>query len=328
MSALLNSQFHSDSAGKLMKLLPNWISLILIAVIAVMLASLFWLVMTPPEPLPTTAVSKGKVKTVEPVVNYGPVVAKLHMFGWEKPKPVPVKAPPKVAPKAAPVITKLDLKLFGIVARVGRPSFAIITKGKEAQKVYGVGEEPQKNVVIDEILPTKVILKHGGKLEELLLPVKKLASGIQTVGVPETSKGSNPNLPVASEEDPRWGFKQKTPAPVVPPPVQEDSLPIDDMSGLRDALTLNPDKLLEIASISEAKDKDGNLTGFRLSPGKNRKLFRSLGLRPGDIVTQVNGIALTDPTKGLMVMNELSSASSISITVKRGDQEVTIEKQF
>ncbi len=327
MSALLNSPFHRDNTSKLVKLLPNWISLILIAVIAVMLASLFWLLMTPPEPLPTATVSKEKVKTSEPVVNYGPVVAKLHMFGWEKPKPKPVKAPPKVAPKPAPVVTKLDLKLFGIVARVDRPSFAIITKGKDAQKVYGVGEEPQKGVVIEEILPTKVMLRHGGKLEELLLPVKKLASRIQTVGIPETSKGSNPNLPVASEEDPRWGFKQKAPPPVVPP-VEEDSLPIDDMSGLRDALTLNPDKLLEIASISEAKDKDGNLTGFRLSPGKNRKLFRSLGLRPGDIVTQVNGIALTDPTKGLLVMNELSSASSIAITVKRGDQEVTIEKQF
>lgn len=329
MSALL----HNDNSSKLMKLLPSWISLVLIAVIAVMLASLFWLVLAPPEPLPAAAVSKsGKVKTAEPVVNYGPVVAKLHMFGWEKPKPKPVavKAPPKAAPKPKPVVTKLDLKLFGIVSRTGRPSFAIITKGKGKQQVYGVGEEPQKGVKIEEILPTKVMLRHSGRLEELLLPVKKLASSIQTIGVPGSTKGtkSNVNLPSGSVADPRWGFKQKNPVPVVPLPVEEESLPADDMSALRDALTLNPDKLLEIASISEAKDKDGNLTGFRLSPGKNRKLFRSLGLRPGDIVSQINGIALTDPTKGLLVMNELSSASSISITVKRGDQEVTIEKQF
>ncbi|MEE9351980.1 MAG: hypothetical protein V3U78_06935, partial [Thiotrichaceae bacterium] len=67
---------------------------------------------------------------------------------------------------------------------------------------------------------------------------------------------------------------------------------------------------------------------FRLSPGKNRKLFRKLGLRPGDIVTQVNGVTLDSPAKGLMVLTELSSAESISIVVKRGDQEVSIEKSF
>ncbi|MCK5905853.1 MAG: type II secretion system protein GspC [Gammaproteobacteria bacterium] len=325
MSTLL----HDNNTNKMMRLLANSITWVLVAIIAVMLASLLWLVLTPQAPLPKAPVAtRAQVKASEPIVNYGPIVAKQHLFGWIPPKAKPIPKPiskPKPKSKPKPVLTKLNLKIYGIIARTGKPSYVILSSAKDPkQKIYGVGEEPQKSITIHQILPKKIILKNGEKLEELRLPEKKI-KGIK----------SRKRSPV-KRVDSRWNFKP-TPvrqAPVAPPPdttstaLAQDSLPNEDISALRDALTVNPEKLLDIARISESKDKDGNLTGFRLSPGKNRKLFRSLGLRPGDVVTQVNGITLSDPSKGLMVMNELQSATSISLTIKRADQMITIEKQF
>jgi general secretion pathway protein C len=275
-----------------------------------MLASLFWLLVTPESSPVTVSTSQPlESKKSAPLKNYGQLIANQHIFGKEERKKAAVKQTKTVAP-----VTRLNLILYGIVAREGRKSYAIISNGAKAkQEIYGVGEEPQSGVKIDKILPKKVILRHGGKLEELLLPEKKQVSR------------SNAHLPSVKGGAMSAAIGKGN---SLLPNANVNKLPEDDLGALRDTLTNNPDKILEIASITEAKDKDGNLTGFRLSPGKNRKLFRKLGLRPGDIVTQVNGVTLDSPAKGLMVLTELSSAESISIVVKRGDQEVSIEKSF
>ncbi len=35
----------------------------------------------------------------------------------------------------------------------------------------------------------------------------------------------------------------------------------------------------------------GKLRGFRAYPGRNRQIFNKLGLKPGDLVTAINGTA-------------------------------------
>lgn len=305
----LSTWAHNESFARLLRLLPAMVTALLVAGLAILLASLFWLLFAPPSQPPLQAVPK-RTHNGSPVEikNYGNTVAALHLFGYEKktPAPVAVVKPKKTVP--------LNLELHGIVARKGQQSYAIIaSKNQTKQDIYTVGEEPQPGVKIDRILPRKVIIKHAGKLQELSLPEEQV------------SKAAHSGLPPATAPVPASRFPRINAAA---PVANSSDLPEDDLSALRDSLTNNPDKILEIASISEAKDKDGNLIGFRLSPGKHRKLFRKLGLRPGDVVTQVNGVQLDSPAKGLMIMNELSSAASITLTLKRGDQEVTIEKAF
>lgn len=308
----MNALLHNEPLNKAMKLLPSWITAILVVVLAIMLASFVWLIVTPPSGVlfPSTTGDEPVIKA-EPIKDYGKIVADFHLFGQEK-----KAAPSNKKPEKTPV-TRLNLELYGIVARPGRESYAIIAEGKQGeQKIYSEDQSPQAGVVIEEIQAKKVILRHSGKLEELLLPEKKLASG-SSARRPSNARGNN-NLP----------SEAPLPSAVSDDQLPDDQLPEDDLGALRDVLTNEPDKILQIVSISETKDKDGNLLGFRLSPGKNRKLFRKLGLRPGDIATQINGIVLDSAAKGIMVMNELSGAASISITVKRGDQEITIDKNL
>lgn len=85
----------------------------------------------------------------------------------------------------------------------------------------------------------------------------------------------------------------------------------------------DPQSLSELVSISAAT-KDGNFQGFRIAPGKNRALFGRLGLRRNDILTQVNGISLDDPSTALSLMEQFKSAEEINLTIKRGNKDMNI----
>jgi general secretion pathway protein C len=71
----------------------------------------------------------------------------------------------------------------------------------------------------------------------------------------------------------------------------------------------------------------GQLRGFKLFPGRDRKRFEQLGLQPGDMVTQVNGVPIKDAQHGLEMLQSLGSSTSTLVTVERGGviQSVTID---
>jgi general secretion pathway protein C len=69
---------------------------------------------------------------------------------------------------------------------------------------------------------------------------------------------------------------------------------------------------------------DGEMIGFRVFPGRMREIFNELGLRPGDIVTAVNGQALDSPAAGMRLLNELEGVSEVELTVRRGDEEISV----
>ena len=62
------------------------------------------------------------------------------------------------------------------------------------------------------------------------------------------------------------------------------------------------------------------MVGFRLNPGQARGQFDALGFRPGDVVTEINGTAMTDPSRGLQVFEALGETTVASVTVLRGGQ--------
>ena len=49
-----------------------------------------------------------------------------------------------------------------------------------------------------------------------------------------------------------------------------------------------------------------------------------MGLRPGDLVTAVNGIQLNDTQTALQMLNDLSRAPNVTLTIERGGQVQTV----
>jgi len=298
--------------------IAGFISLILISILGVSLAKLMWLVITPEKSFQVeTKQVVHQANAKKQKTNYGKLIANQHLFGQVK----KVVAPPKVTPKAAPIKTvapvKLNLKLHGIVAYKSRSKdgFALISSNNGRQKVYVNGDEIENGVTVVKILSEKVVLDNNGQKEELRLPVKE-------------SK-NKPNA-TARVSKPRNNSRFRNSPPNMPPPVRNrqasrNSPP--DLANFRQQVMANPRKLMDIATPSPAI-VDGNFIGFRVQPGRERKLFRQLGFRPGDIITEVNGIILDDAGKGAMVLGELAQATSVSVKVKRGNQEIFIEHSF
>ncbi len=69
---------------------------------------------------------------------------------------------------------------------------------------------------------------------------------------------------------------------------------------------------------------EGRLTGYRLSPNEERQLFNRLGLRSGDIVTEVNGISVADSARIGELFSELSTAQRLSVVLQRRGRPTTI----
>jgi general secretion pathway protein C len=63
--------------------------------------------------------------------------------------------------------------------------------------------------------------------------------------------------------------------------------------------------------------QEGKVVGFRVTPGKDRATFEALGLQPGDVVTDINGTVLNDPSQGLQVFESLGESTQANVTVLR-----------
>lgn len=63
--------------------------------------------------------------------------------------------------------------------------------------------------------------------------------------------------------------------------------------------------------------RDGKMAGFRLSGARKGTLPRLLGLRSGDILTEINGQALTSVDSAFGLFGKLRHASHLDLTVER-----------
>ena len=88
---------------------------------------------------------------------------------------------------------------------------------------------------------------------------------------------------------------------------------------LNEMLAAAPQQLTELIR-PQPVFADGKQLGYRVYPGRNRQQFTKLGLKPGDLVTQINGAALDDPARGLEIFRALEEGSQVSVTVERDGQ--------
>ena len=213
----------------------------------------------------------------------------------------------------------MNLKLHGIVAYKSKQGFALISSNNGPQKVYGKGESIEEGIIVTNIYPNKVTLSNNGNPEELLLPVDESNAKARPTRRGLPLGGGNTALP---------SKRSMVPAAVAPPLANTSTEnEVEDLNAFRQEVISDPAKLMDIVKPSP-EIVDGQFIGFRIQPGTKRKLFTQLDFRPNDIITEVNGIVLDDPSKGAMVLGELAQAANVSVKVKRGDQELFIEHSF
>lgn len=84
-------------------------------------------------------------------------------------------------------------------------------------------------------------------------------------------------------------------------------------------LETNPRALADLMRPVPVSENN-RFVGFRLYPGNRPELFQQLGLRPGDLVTRVNGVELDSATRAAEVLQQLRDSQQVSVQLRRGNQ--------
>jgi general secretion pathway protein C len=269
---------------------PPTANLILAILIGIALAHFVWLLV--PEPAGSRKIRPPPPQTeAQSRQSSGPDIAAITEAHLFGIPPSNAKAKPISAPE-----THLDLTLDGILAwNVPDRSRALIRGSDNKEKLYAVGDKVPGGAKISDIYSNRVILRRGGGYETLRLKRK----GIKLAQTQNSTPG---NMSAAIRQH--------------------------DYGAIRNQIMQNPDKITQIMRLQPVYN-NGDLQGYRVYPGSKRKLFQSLGLKPGDIVTSVNGINLNNPGKELSLLGQLSQANQLNVTVKRhgNTQNLTLSLQ-
>ncbi len=238
-----------------------------------------------PLKTPQPQAPRRPVAAAQPPLDIQKVVS-AHLFG------VSSEEATATDPANAPASTA-NLVLAGTVATQDpKRGVAIISDGGGPSKVYSVGELVG-GATVHSVYMDRVLLDRGGSLEALVLP--RLLEGTQAA-VPRASAvfGGDPKVMTAAEN-----LRRK---------VQQD-----------------PGILNEIMrTVPSYDNKAGKLRGFRAYPGHNRIIFAKLGLRPGDLVTAINGTPLDDPQRSQEVLNTIQTSEHATVTIERAGQRQDI----
>jgi len=200
--------------------------------------------------------------------------------------------------------TRLNLKLQGIVASTEAGAARAIIEIQRQQRQYAPGDELSVSgtVAVAKILADRVVLDNGGRYELLPLYDESAAAAVGS----RASGSVEPERPARRRLD-KSGDRELT----------------EMAEAYRRRLYANPRSLSDVVKISAVRE-DGRLLGYRVRAGRDRAQFERLGFRADDIVTGVNGIALTDPGKAMELYRVMRGADEASFNVLRGDGELTL----
>ncbi|MDJ0908528.1 MAG: PDZ domain-containing protein [Woeseiaceae bacterium] len=70
---------------------------------------------------------------------------------------------------------------------------------------------------------------------------------------------------------------------------------------------------------------NGELQGYRLYPGSDRMEFMSLGLRPGDLLTEIDGQPMNDPADAFELFEKALNGQPVQFSIVRDDELEQIE---
>jgi general secretion pathway protein C len=205
--------------------------------------------------------------------------------------------------------TRLELTLRGIVASTENGLGHAVIEHKQRQAIYAVEDKlpVSGEVVLAKVMPRQIVLDNGGTYELLtLFEDSELETQLSGSGAPVASRSE----PVPRQTDRR-----------------DDANTSALARGFRDRLYQDPQSLAEVVSVSAVRS-DGQLLGYRVSPGKQRQQFEQLGFKQGDLVTSINGISLNDPANTMRLYQTMRTASEAVFELERGDQALSISVQL
>jgi general secretion pathway protein C len=289
------SDFASKDGAKTIAaangLLPQWVSLLLVVIIAWQLAKIIWMLVPGPsagDPVTAPANAPATISQSSTSADAQAIVT-AHIFGEADPDIEPVTPVLEEADNLQDTrLTTLSLK-GTIVATQTEMAIAIIADGRDEEKVYSIGESVTSGANLHAVYADRVVLNENGVLTNLKLP-KDFPEGTAPAARRNTTTTSRATTATQSIQ----------------------AVVAKNVSRLADVIRPTPYFV------------NGQQQGYRVYPGRDRQQFAALGLRPGDLIKDIDGQALNDPEQAMQIFQSLDSADQVSVTVERNGQPQVI----
>jgi len=261
------------------------------------------------NPPPSTADASGGVETIDVSSILG-----MSVFGAAEPSevqdlaPVNAVATPREGIENGARETSLALTLTGIVASTADGLGSAMIEARKKQELYSVGDDLPANgkVTLAKIMPKQVVIDNNGTYELITLfddnGIVGIVQSAAPAATPDSSEGASSQVTATSATQ-----------------VERQRLAVN----YREQLYSDPQSLAGLVSIS-AVQSDGGLKGYRVAPGRDAAQFTALGFNAGDIVTAVNGYALSDPTNTVRLYQLMRDATDATFEVERDGSPVSI----
>lgn len=192
--------------------------------------------------------------------------------------------------------TELDLRLLGTISGLGKNSYAVIEQTrKKRQNLYQAGDSVE-GATIKMILRKKVVLTIDGNDEVLEIPEENLAA-----------RRSSPVRRSAGSADRYSGIESGG-------PVEQVTL---DRDRVQEAFS-NVNQLMRTVRV-RPHFSGGKPDGLRLDNVSSDSIFSEMGIQSNDVIVGVNNKRINTVDDCMDVYRNLSSASSVMLQVKRGD---------
>ena len=272
------------------------LNFILVLLLAWLLAKLSW------QLLPVPANTLLQVSTVTTAPQRQPQdlanLTRFPLFG--KAEPVTAAAPAVVteAPK-----TQLNVKLTGLVAVPARPKAgSAVIEHRGAEATYAVGDLLEgTRAKLHQVLDDRVLLEQNGRFETLML------DGVEFTRIAQANAG------LGREDSPEMEAPQE---PIVLAQPIATGFDNPEIQARRDEIMAEPMKFFDYVRVTPVQ-RDGQLAGYRLMPGKDPAMFQQLGFQQGDLAIEINGVPLNDMQQAMRVINDIRDASEAAIKIER-----------
>jgi general secretion pathway protein C len=286
------------------------VTLLVVVYLAYLLSKLVWLVWPQPVSTPLTPShysAASKASSTTSVQN----IIEQFLFGKKTVTNKTNTAQQNEVINNAPE-TRLSINLTGIVAVSNDDKAGIAIIESQGRQVSYLAEEVVQGTraEVAQILPDRVILSVNGRFETLMLD-----------GLDFSKKVSMPVLAAREAQD------------MGPQKIEQSELQINATADpdvkeaiieTREELLSEPGKLFDYIRVSQAMS-DGELIGYRLSPGKEPALFKQMGLQNNDLAVAINGYQLTDLQQAMAAINELRNTSDATITIERDGEQIDVQ---
>lgn len=286
------SSIDGDTAiNAVNKLLPPLVSLLLVVVIGWQMARMIWLLVPGTAagvavPLPASLPGATVSSSTYTDVS---AIAGSHIFGVAD-ADTPGPATLVTVDNDLADTHLVNLTLNGTVAsEIPNYSVAIISDGGNDQKVYTIGDSVGSGATLHAVYPGRVVLNEKGVLTNLKLP------------------RDFKDMPVSNLRRATTTTRQT----------------IDNSRSIQAVVTQNLAKLTDVIRPTPYRVQ-GQQVGFRVYPGRDRRQFAALGLRPGDIIKDIDGQALTDASQAMQIFQSLGTTDQVTVTIERNGQSETL----